>query len=101
MKPHEDELQLSTNGQNPALVAKSDGRMVAQLRQQDVKEWQALLLAATKLARAMLANGYVRTGVGGDGRWHLDMCNELNTGSDCHQPCELAREALTEAGVLP
>lgn len=54
MKPHEDDLHVTTNGHSPALVAKSDGRMVAQLRQQDVGEWQALMIAAPYMARALI-----------------------------------------------
>lgn len=98
MKPHEDMLRRETNGQNPALVSASDGRMVAQLRCQDVAGWEALFIAASDMAKALLINGYVRTM---EGRWHTDACNEMNDGgASCFASCEQARASLIKAGVL-
>lgn len=58
-----------------------------------------LASAAPDMARALLANGYVRHN---DGIWHTDCCNEQNDGgASCFESCTQARAALTKAGVLP
>lgn len=54
--------------------------------------------AAPDMARALLANGYVRSS---DGLWHTDCCNEQNDGgASCFESCTQARSALAKAGVL-
>lgn len=84
MKPWDDDLRIGSQGVASALVVASDGRMVAVLRQIDVEEWGPLLLAAPKMAKALL---------------HITRC-EVAAGR-CRRCMQLAHEALTVAGVMP
>lgn len=94
MKPWNDDLCRKTQGTAPALVSVSDGRMVAVLREMDVAEWEALLLAAPKMGRSLLAQGRIE-----DGEWHTEVCWEFS--AECMATCREARDALKAAGVLP
>lgn len=108
MKPHEEEwivhpLDSRAVVKRDAANAEEDGLVVADIRRplhEDGREVAALISAAPNMARALLANGYVRNM--GDGLWHTLACNDQNDGgASCLGSCTQARVALAKAGVLP
>lgn len=88
MNPWDDDLRLAGQGQARALVSDSDGRMVAVLRTLDAEQWEALLLAAPKMARAL--------------RMVLEQCGNARWIDDTGLPRDAKKEIaalLIEAGV--
>lgn len=99
MKPHEEEWTRHPSKAGFWIVnGAGDGGIL--LTVNGTEAHGVLAAAAPDMARALLANGYVRTS--GDGLWHTDACNEMNDGGvTCTPSCEQARASLTKAGVIP
>lgn len=61
--------------------------------------WAKFFQATPKMARALVACGYMQRTLGDREEWHTHACWETLIGEPCLPSCLAAREALKAAGV--